>query len=136
MVRSGRKKLSDLALALRELRGDLTQAEVAQRAGLSVGTWSRYETERQQPKAAQLSRLAQGLGIGLEDLDRAVEGQRQRRLDRTLRELRSLTPGLEPTVSSAAAEESLPALRKASFELALAIENVLRALLDEWRSPG
>jgi transcriptional regulator with XRE-family HTH domain len=129
-LRLWRDQPSDLALALRALRGGRTQGEVADQAGLTVGTWNRYENSRQVPKAAQLPRLAQGLGVPLEALELAIEHQRRERIDRQLRELRSAPLHALPAGSVDAATQGLPALRKACFELGLAIENVVRAALE------
>jgi transcriptional regulator with XRE-family HTH domain len=53
--------------ALREARG-LTQEQLAQKAGVSVGYIARLETERHDPKVSTLIKLAKALRVPVTDL--------------------------------------------------------------------
>lgn len=49
-------------------REGMSQAQLARRAGLSVTTLSAYVTARNLPKADAVSRLAEGMGLPVEDV--------------------------------------------------------------------
>jgi transcriptional regulator with XRE-family HTH domain len=53
--------------ALREAAG-LTQVQVAQRAGVGIDTYRRWEQERHLPKIDDAYRLAKALGVPIEEL--------------------------------------------------------------------
>lgn len=57
-----------LGQVLRRLRGDLSQAELAARAGLSTSALSRFELGQTQPDAYELRTVALALGRAPADL--------------------------------------------------------------------
>jgi transcriptional regulator with XRE-family HTH domain len=59
------------AVVLRKLRetSGLSQRQLAQRAGLSVGAVRQYEHDRREPSYTALCRLAGGLGVSLSAFD-------------------------------------------------------------------
>jgi transcriptional regulator with XRE-family HTH domain len=120
----------DLGRALRRLRGGLSQAEAARRSAIDASNWSRYERGRQQPQASQVQRIAAGLGVSVEELERALEWERQNRLQQQLAHLRA-----ESSVDGAQGglPEEKPAARTqlAAAVLVLAVENFFRCLLAE-----
>lgn len=73
----------DLATALKKLRGNRTQKEVAQRADLSPSTWNQYEKAHRLPKEESWPKLARGLGCTLEELWDEVVAAYQERTGKT-----------------------------------------------------
>jgi transcriptional regulator with XRE-family HTH domain len=67
--------LSAFSAVLRECRtkADLSQEELAHRAGKSIRYISLLESRRHQPSLATLRRLCLGLGISMEVFVRAIE---------------------------------------------------------------
>lgn len=53
----------DLGKAMRRLRGDRTQRECAEVAGISASSWSLYESGERDPRPAMRRRISKGLGI-------------------------------------------------------------------------
>jgi transcriptional regulator with XRE-family HTH domain len=68
-----------LGLAIKELREarDLTQEELASRAGMTFGTVSRLESAKSAPAWATVMQLIDALGVSLPALAQAVENARQ-----------------------------------------------------------
>lgn len=65
----GKRKRIGHSIKVLRTRAYLTQAELAHRARLNVGTVKNYETWRiKEPTVAALERIAQVLGVGLADL--------------------------------------------------------------------
>ena len=64
-----------LAHVLRELRTGRgrSQEDVAHEVGLTLGSYARIERGLADPKWSTLRRIAEALGISLDDLGRAVE---------------------------------------------------------------
>lgn len=52
---------------LRESKG-IDQVELARRAGMSVTQYNPYETGKKEPKASQIIRLAEALGVTPNDI--------------------------------------------------------------------
>jgi len=71
---------TDLARAIRLLRGERTQAAVAEVAGLDPGIWSQYETGRRRPREKNLARIVAALGCSRLELEEAVWQLRRQRL--------------------------------------------------------
>jgi transcriptional regulator with XRE-family HTH domain len=69
-----------LAQAIRHFRGERTQREVAEAAGLDATTWSFYETGRRRPKARNLQRVLHGLGCTRLELEETAWRFRRERL--------------------------------------------------------
>lgn len=65
-----------IALNLARLRAErgLTQRQLAEAAGLSWSQISRYESGAVMPRLGSLVRLADALGVAVEDLERQSEG--------------------------------------------------------------
>lgn len=57
---------------LRELRGRLTQGEMAAACGLTLNTYQAYERGRRVPSADNLARLAIGLRVPMDELFKEV----------------------------------------------------------------
>lgn len=70
----------ELGLAIAYLRGDRTQTEVAQEAGINPATWSLYEAGRRQPREASLERVLKGLGCTRLELETTAWHLRRARL--------------------------------------------------------
>ena len=72
---SGRTRTGSerLATKLRSLRGGLTQADAAQRAGISEATWQNLERSMTRGQPATLRRIADGFGMTFEELWSYVE---------------------------------------------------------------
>ncbi len=68
-----------LGLAIKELREarDLTQEELASRAGMTFGTVSRLESAKSAPAWATVMQLIDAMDLSLLDLARAVEAARR-----------------------------------------------------------
>jgi len=68
-----------LGLAIKELREarDLTQEELASRAGMTFGTVSRLESAKSAPAWATAMQLIDALGVSLPELAQAVETARR-----------------------------------------------------------
>jgi transcriptional regulator with XRE-family HTH domain len=68
-----------LGLAIKELREarDLTQEELASRAGMTFGTVSRLESAKSAPAWATVMHLIDALGVSLPELAQAVETARR-----------------------------------------------------------
>jgi transcriptional regulator with XRE-family HTH domain len=73
-------EVTDLARAIRFLRGERTQAEVAEAAGLDAAIWSLYETGRRQPREGNLARIVRSLGCTRRELEEVVWRFRRQRL--------------------------------------------------------
>ncbi|HEX2253710.1 MAG TPA: helix-turn-helix transcriptional regulator [Thermoanaerobaculia bacterium] len=71
---------ADVGRAMERLRGDRTQREVARRAGIHRTTWSSYESGSRLPSRRSQEKIANGLGRTLDDLDRAILQECERRL--------------------------------------------------------
>lgn len=69
-----------LAQAIRHFRGERTQREVAEAAGLDATTWRFYETGRRRPKARNLQRVLHGLGCTRLELEETAWRFRRERL--------------------------------------------------------
>jgi transcriptional regulator with XRE-family HTH domain len=71
----------DLASAIKELRGERTQKEVAEKAGVDSTTWSAYEKGERFPRGAErLERMAQALGCTLSRFEEIMWRHRTHRL--------------------------------------------------------
>ena len=73
----------DLATALKKLRGNRTQKEVARLADLSPSTWNQYEKAHRLPKEESWPKLARGLGCSMEELWDEVVAAYQERTGKT-----------------------------------------------------
>lgn len=62
----------DLGTAMTTLRGEKTQKDCAKRAGLDRPNWNQYEKGNLFPKADNIERIAQGLGVEVVDFAEAV----------------------------------------------------------------
>jgi transcriptional regulator with XRE-family HTH domain len=71
---------ADVGQAMTRLRGDRTQREVAKLAGIHRSTWSSYESGSRLPTRPSQERIAVGLGTSVDDFDRAILDECQRRL--------------------------------------------------------
>lgn len=77
----------DLAQAIRRSRGRRSQASLARASGLHAATWGLYEAAKREPRLETLSRIAQGLGCSIEDLETSAREVRRERLALELRRL-------------------------------------------------
>ena len=77
MVRG--KRDPALGAAIRQAREDagLTQAQLAVRADLAIGTLTRLEAGTTDPSWSSVRALAEALGVSLPVLGRLVEGDRR-----------------------------------------------------------
>ena len=64
-----------LATKLRSLRGGITQADAAQRAGISEATWQNLERAVTRGQPSTLRRIADGFGMTFEELWSYVENR-------------------------------------------------------------
>lgn len=62
----------DVGRAIRQLRGERTQAELARRAGVTRQTWNAYENGRRMPSASNWPRILEALDAEEPELDRAI----------------------------------------------------------------
>lgn len=62
----------DVARALRHLRGERPQSDLARRAGINRQTWNAYESGRRMPSPASWPRVLEALGVSEAELDRAI----------------------------------------------------------------
>jgi transcriptional regulator with XRE-family HTH domain len=62
------KKLRELAI--------LTQAELAEKVGVSVTTLSHWETESKRPRASNIRKLAMALGVSPQEVLAAINETR------------------------------------------------------------
>jgi transcriptional regulator with XRE-family HTH domain len=120
----------DLGRALRRLRGGLSQAEAARRSAIDASAWSRYERGRQQPQASQVQRIAAGLGVSVEELESAIEWERQNRLQQQLAHLRAES-AVDGVREGPPEENPAERTQRAAAALVLAVENFFRCLLAE-----
>jgi transcriptional regulator with XRE-family HTH domain len=68
------KRLGNAIAALRKAKG-LTQEQVAQESGLTLGTYSRTERGLTNPTWSTVNAIADGLGVGISELAAAFEQQ-------------------------------------------------------------
>ncbi len=71
---------NDLGIAIRRLRGNRTQAKLAERAGLRNSAWSDYERGKRNPRPEQMERIASAIGCTLIELEQAALKQAATRL--------------------------------------------------------
>lgn len=57
-----------MALITRRVEGDFLQKDLAERAGIAVGTLNRIEAGRAQPRATTIRKLALALGCDITDI--------------------------------------------------------------------
>lgn len=97
----------DLATAIKNLRGERTQREMAEKANIDPSTWSAYEKGKRLPRSRhRLEKIAQVLGCGLDRLEEVAWQCRNERLRRETErkavvEASSLPPGLTSTEAAA-----------------------------------
>lgn len=73
----------DLASAIKQLRGDRSQKEVAEKAGIDPSTWSLYEAGERVPRNWERFRqIAYGLGCTPERLEEVIWEHRNKRIAR------------------------------------------------------
>lgn len=73
-------KTPEFGNAIRRLRGDRSQAEIAKRAGIDPSLWSSYEKGRHYPRTRErFEQIAKGLGCTYDRL-REVESEERRKL--------------------------------------------------------
>ena len=60
--------MEEIGRRLRQLRGDRTQAEIAQEIGVTPMAISQYESGNRMPKGPIMMRLARVFGVSVEDL--------------------------------------------------------------------
>jgi transcriptional regulator with XRE-family HTH domain len=70
----------DLGKAIRRLRGDRTQRECAEAAGISASSWSLYESGERDPRPAMRRRISKGLGVDLRVLEETAWEIRNERI--------------------------------------------------------
>lgn len=114
--------LGETFVVLRLLRG-LSQAELAERAGIRSNQISRYETGQVLPQLAQLERILDALDVGLPELLFAMS-----HLERTARLLRDS----ERLPAESLVQESVAVYWREVTDLHLRISRqVVRALQEE-----
>lgn len=70
----------DLGCAIAHLRGNRTQAALAQSCGLTPASWSLYEHGKRKPMGANLAKIVRGLGCTQLELEELAWRFRRRRL--------------------------------------------------------
>lgn len=90
----------DLATALKKLRGNRTQKEVARRADLSPSTWNQYEKAHRLPKEESWPKLARGLDCSMEELWDEVMAAYQERTGKAAERGSGLGPVVEQLVAT------------------------------------
>ena len=97
-----RKNALSPGATIRMLRGARTQKEVAEAAGIPASTWSKIERGQQNPREKTFARIAGGLGLTPEELER-------RHYERLAREHGTLSDGGDGGAVAAFDAKALPA---------------------------
>lgn len=129
-----------LGQAIRALRGERTQREVATSAGLDATTWSFYETGRRQPGAANLEKVLKGLGVPRLELEalawehrrRELEGAEQKERDAGSPRFVGVAHQVAQQLGEVSPGDPLRAeLRRLLGHIAILVEEVLFVLVPE-----
>jgi transcriptional regulator with XRE-family HTH domain len=87
----------DLASAIKQLRGDRSQKEVAAKAEIDQSTWSLYEAGEREPRTqTRFEQIARGLGCTPERFEEVIWEHRNRRIEREEGRPQALDPIQEP----------------------------------------
>ncbi|HRC88171.1 MAG TPA: helix-turn-helix transcriptional regulator [Thermoanaerobaculia bacterium] len=134
--------MADLGQSIAALRGGRTQVELARRAGIDPATWSLYERGRRMPRPHALEKLAEALGVSVQQLEATASAVRAERLAGELWRVRQLglPPGTAASDPRGVLDELFEAegvplepwrqrLQAALGQLAVSLEEVLVVLL-------
>ena len=102
----------DLASAIKKLRGDRTQKEVAKKAGFDSSTWSVHEKGKRLPRDQdRFEQIARGLGCTIERLDEVTWECRNERIGEE--QAKAARPAQAPTTDPALRIEPLDPVKSA-----------------------
>ena len=125
----------DRAEAIRRLRGERTQKECAERAGIDPSTWSAYEKGQRQPRTQErLDQIAKGVGCTPDRLEEVTWECRNERLAEERAEAAEEQEDSRTTVLSLSAAPLEQAIEARLTTIHQELKKVLLLVADPKRS--
>ena len=122
---SERKYAKALGKTIKALRGARTQKQVAEAAGIPISTLSKIEQARQIPRNDTFSRIAQGLGLSVAELEQEIVETTLGALDEEKQRAAGVTTLKRPQQSSAFGDEEALDLTGVPRAAALRLKSTL-----------
>jgi transcriptional regulator with XRE-family HTH domain len=123
----------DLASAIKKLRGERIQKDLAEKAGFDPSTWSAYEKGDRLPRTqSRFEKIARSLGCTPERLDEVMWECRNERVEEDQARAASPTqaPTAAPSLQMGGADPRHSAIRTGFTNIRQGMDEVLQALED------